>query len=78
MTAWLFEKRRFETPHLNMIERFNEFTNLVISIMLLVQNNNRGGDDLYEMGNMVNMTIIAMFLINVIFVLINVSKEYFL
>jgi len=47
MCAWLFNSRPFEKAKMNFFECMNEFINLSVSLMLLVQNNNTSGDDLY-------------------------------
>jgi len=78
MCAWLVDATPFSSKKLNRVEICNELGNLCITYMLIVQNNNRNGDDLYEMGVLLNYVIIGLFLANIIFVLYTVSNEQLL
>ena len=56
LCKYLADHRPFETKSQNFIEFFNEYCNLCISILLIVQNNFKNGDELYNMGMQVTAT----------------------
>jgi len=75
MCAWLVDAKPFSSKKLNRIETFNEIVNLGVTYFLIVQNNNKGGDDLYIMGVWLNNLIMGLFFTNVAFLLFNLGQE---
>ena len=60
----------FDNAAMNMIEVFNEVSNLLVSIFLYNMSKVTDGEQLYAFGLMVNYFIIFMFLFNVAFIMV--------
>ena len=64
-------KRPFNSCKTNLIELFNEFSTLAITIQISSLLNFSDFDQLYTQGLMVNYTLIAMFGTNVLYVMLS-------
>ena len=71
----LIEKQYFVTKGLNRIELFNEMCNLLISFCILVMGTMTSPTMKYNFGTLINYFVIAMFLVNIIFVIKSIINQ---
>lgn len=74
-TCFVLTNKPFTTPKLNKIEAFNETINLVVSVLLVNQASFANGEQLFIQGFVVNGAVIFMFLVNMLFVLVDIFKQ---
>jgi hypothetical protein len=68
--------QNFEIRKMNLIEIFNEICNLIISVYVLAMSQNTTGEQIFMTGLINNYFIIAMYVINLIFVLFGLVDQF--